>query len=134
MNITLNIGLEVSKNYLPEGVAGMQMQDEYVQLYLQRTLGKPLFIGLAQSTTEKTVVVQYSNADLVLSKLYLIAHELQQDCIAYSVQDDDGVTVGGALVGEYAHEWNYGIFDEAYFIDAPFKTELKDLVLDLELA
>ena len=134
MNITLNIGLEVSKNYLPEGVAGMQMQDEYVQLYLQRTLGKPLFIGLAQSTTEKTVVVQYSNADLVLSKLYLIAHELQQDCIAYSVQDDDGTVLGGALVGKYAHEWNYGIFDEAYFIDAPFKTELKDLVLDLELA
>ena len=134
MNITLNIGLEVSKNYLPEGVAGMQMQDEYVQLYLQRTLGKPLFIGLAQSTTEKTVVVQYSNADLVLSKLYLIAHELQQDCIAYRVQDDDGTVLGGALVGKYAHEWNYGIFDEAYFIDAPFKTELKDLVLDLELA
>ena len=133
MNITLNIGLEVSKNYLPEGVAGMQMQEEYVQLYLQRTLGKPLFIGLAQSTTEKTVVVQYSNADLVLSKLYLIAHELQQDCIAYSVQDDDGTVLGGALVGKYAHEWNYGIFDEAYFIDAPFKTEL-NLELNLELA
>ena len=116
MNITLNIGLDVSKHYTPEGVAKMELQYEYVKDYLFRTLGAPMQIGLAQSTSEKTVVVQYSNVDLVLSKLFLIAHDLKQDCIAYSVQDNDGLLMGGALVGKYAHEWNYGIFNEEYFI------------------
>ena len=120
MNITLNIGLEVSKNYLPEGVAEMTLQYEHVKGVLDRTLGTPIQIGLAQSDTEKTVVVQYSNVELVLRNLYWIARDLQQDCIAYSVQDDDGVPVGGALVGKYAHEWNYGIFSEAYFIQDTF--------------
>ena len=116
MNITLNIGLEVSKNYLPEGVAGMQLQYEYVEGLLARTLGKPLCIGMAQSATEKTVVVQYKRVEAVLYNLYLLAHELQQDCIAYQVQSEDGIAMGGALVGKYAHEWNYGIFNPAYFI------------------
>ena len=57
----------------------------------------------------------------MLSKLYLLAHELGQDCIAYSVQDDDGNVLGGALVGKYAHEWNYGLFDIEYFIPATIK-------------
>ena len=120
MNITLNIGLEVSKNYLPEGVAGMQLQYEYVKEQLEKALGKPLFIGLAQSATEKTVVVEYSNVEAVLQKLFWIAHEFKQDCIAYSVQDGANV-LGGALVGNYAHEWNYGIFNETYFIRPMFK-------------
>ena len=132
MNVTLNIGLNVSRKYLPEGVAAMQMQVEYVLRLLQRTLGKPMQIDVAQSTTEETVVVQYSNADLVLPRLYRLAHELKQDCIAYRVQDGDNV-LGGALIGDYAHDWNHGIFNEAYFIDAPFKTEL-NLELNLELA
>ena len=118
MNITLNIGLDVSENYLPEGVAEMAFQYEYVEAYLFRALGTPMQIGLAQSTTEKTVVVQYARVESVLHNLYRIAHELQQDCIAYSIKDDDGVTVGGALVGQYAHEWNYGIYAEEYFIPA----------------
>ena len=123
MNITLNIGLEVSRNYLPEGAESAQMQYKYVKDYLTRVLGIPMQLHLAQSTTEKTVVVQYSNVNLVLSKLFLIAQELNQDCIAYRVQDGDNV-LGGALVGEYAHEWNFGIFNEEYFIEAPSKTEL----------
>ena len=114
--ITLNIGLEVSKHYLPEGVAGMQLQYEYVKEYLETVLGKPLFIGLAQSATEETVVVQYNRVEDVLHNVYWIAQDLKQDCIAYSIQDDDGKDLGGALVGKYAHEWNYGIFNEAYFI------------------
>ena len=118
MIITLNIGLNVSKNYLPEGAAGMQLQYEYVEAYLQRALGKPSCIGLAQSATEKTVVVQYANVESVLYKLYLLAHELQQDCIAYKIQDDDGNVLGGALVGEGSHLWNYGIFNEEYFVEA----------------
>ena len=132
MNITLNIGLEVSNNYLPEGVAGMQLQYEYVKDYLSKILGTPIQIGLAQSATESTLVAKYSQAQSVLPKLAWIADELKQDCIAYYVQDD-GVTVGGALVGKYAHEWNYGIFNEEYFIEAPFKTEL-NLELNLEPA
>ena len=116
MNITLNIGLNVSENYLPEGVAEMALQYEYVEAYLFRALGAPSQIGLAQSTTEKTVVVQYARVESVLYNLYQIAHELQQDCIAYSVQDDDDRPMGGALVGKYAHAWNYGIFNEEYFI------------------
>ena len=123
MNITLNIGLEVSRNYLPEGVESAQMQYKYVKEYLTRVIGIPMQIHLTQSTTEKTVVVQYSNVNLVQSKLFLIAHELNQDCIAYRIQDGDNI-LGGALVGEYAYEWNYGIFNEEYFIEAPFKTEL----------
>ena len=123
MNITLNIGLEVSRNYLPEGAESAQMQYKYVKDYLTRVLGIPMQLHLAQSTTEKTVVVQYSNVNLVLSKLFLIAQELNQDCIAYRVQDGDNV-LGGALVGEYAHEWSFGIFNEEYFIEAPSKTEL----------
>ena len=123
MNITLNIGLDVSENYLPDGVAEMALQYEYVEAYLFRALGAPMQMHLAQSTTEKTVVVQYSNVHLVLSKLFLITQELNQDCIAYRVQDGDNI-LGGALVGKYAYEWNYGIFNEAYFLEAPSKTEL----------
>ena len=120
MNITLNIGLNVSKNYLPGGVAEMQLQYEYVKEYLEKVLGKPNYIGLAQSATEKTVVVEYSNIELVVQKLFWLAHEFEQDCIAYCVQD--GATVlGGALVGNYAHEWNYGIFNAAYFIQPMIK-------------
>ena len=116
MYITLNIGLEVSKNYLPEGVAGMELQFQYVKDYLEATLGTPIYIGLTQSATEKTVVAEYTNAELVLQKLFWLAHEFKQDCIAYSIQGEDGNVLGGALVGEYAHEWNYGVFNEAYFI------------------
>ena len=116
MNITLNIGLEVSNNYLPEGVAGMQLKYEYVQEQLEKALGKPICIGMAQSATEQTVVVQYKRVEPVLYRLASLAHELQQDCIAYTIQDDDGNVLGGALVGKYAHEWNYGLFDAAYFI------------------
>ena len=116
MNITLNIGLDVSKNYLPEGAAGMQLQYEYVKEQLEKALGKPMQILVAQSATEQTVVVQYKRVESVLHNLYWIARELKQDCIAYSVQDDDGIVLGGALVGEYAHEWNFGIFNEGYFL------------------
>ena len=115
MNITLNIGLEVSKHYLPEGVAWMHYTYEYVKEFLEQVFGTPIYIGLAQSATEKTVVVVYTNVEAVLPKLFWLASALKQDCIAYSVQDGANV-LGGALVGEYAHEWNYGIFNEAYFI------------------
>lgn len=119
MNITLNIGLEVSKHYLPDGVDEMHLKYEYVKDYLKQVFGTPMYIGLTQSTTEKTVVAQYSNVESVLPKLFWIAHEFKQDCIAYSVQDG-GRCLGGALVGNYAQEWNYGIFDEAYFIKPLF--------------
>ena len=116
MLITLNIGLEVSKHYLPDGVAAMHLQYEYVKQQLEKVLGKPMQIGLSQSATEKTVVVCYGDVEGVLSKLFWLAQEFKQDCIAYSVQGEDGNVLGGALVGEYAHEWNYGVFNEAYFI------------------
>ena len=119
MNITLNIGLAVSKNYLPEGVAEMQLTYEYVKEYLEKVLGTPIYIGLAQSATEKTVVAEYSNVESVVQKLFWLAHEFKQDCIAYAVQYG-GHRLGGALVGNYAHEWNYGIFNEAYFVDPMF--------------
>ena len=119
MIITLNIGLNVSKNYyLPDGVAEMQLQYEYVKEYLEKVLGKPNYIGLAQSATEKTVVVEYSNVEFVVQRLFWLAHEFKQDCIAYKIQDDDGNVLGGALVGEGSHLWNYGIFNEEYFIPA----------------
>ena len=119
MKITLNIGLNVSQHYLTEGIAQMQWKYQYVKEHLQKEFGKPSCIGLAQSTTEKTVVVQYNNnVEAVLWKLSLLAHELHQDCIAYSIKDDDDNALGGALVGRYAHEWSYGIFNEAYFIQA----------------
>ena len=119
MQITLNIGLNVSQHYLTEGIAQMQWKYQYVKEHLQKEFGKPSCIGLAQSTTEKTVVVQYNNnVEAVLWKLSLLAHELHQDCIAYSIKDDDDNALGGALVGRYAHEWSYGIFNEAYFIQA----------------
>ena len=116
MHITLNIGLEVSTNYLPEGAAEMHLQYEYVKQQLEKALGKPMQIGLAQSATEKTVVVCYKAVEDVLKKLFWLAYVLKQDCIAYCIRDADGVVLGGALVGEYAHEWNYGVFNEAYFV------------------
>ena len=119
MNITLNIGLAVSKNYLPEGVAEMELEYKYIKEYLEKVLGSPIYIGLAQSATEKTVVVEYTNVESVLQKLFWIAHEFKQDCIAYAIQYG-GRCLGGALVGKYAHEWNYGIFNEAYFIQDTF--------------
>ena len=122
MNITLNIGLEVSNNYLPEGVAGMQLQYKHVKNHLEKVFGKPGCIGIARSKTEKTVVMQYNNNNVkeVLQELYQLAHDLGQDCIAYAVHAD-GVMLGGALVGKYAHEWNYGAFDAEYFIPATIK-------------
>lgn len=119
MNITLNIGLNVSKNYLPSGVEEMHLQYEYVKEYLEKVLGTPMQIGLAQSATENTVVVEYRDVQAVLQKLFWLALEFKQDCIAYSVQYA-GRCLGGALVGEYAYQWNYGIFDEAYFIRDTF--------------
>ena len=116
MNITLNIDLQVSKNYLPEGVAGMQLQYEYVKEHLEKALGKPMQMLVAQSATEQTVVVQYKRVESVLYNLFRLAHELQQDCIAYTIQDDDANVLGGALVGKYAHERNFGIFNEGYFL------------------
>ena len=121
MNITLNIGLEVSNNYLPTGVAGMQMQYKAIKNSLEEVLGKPSCIGIARSATEKTVVVQYTDVQAVLSKLFWLAHEFGQDCIAYQIKGEEGNVLGGALVGEYAHEWNYGIFEEGYFIPASLK-------------
>ena len=121
MNITLNIGLEVSNNYLPEGVAGMQLQYRHVKNYLEKCFGKPSCIGIARSNTEKTVVVQYTDVKAVLSELYKLAHDLGQDCIAYQVQSEDGNVLGGALVGKYAHEWNHGCFNAEYFIPATIK-------------
>ena len=121
MNVTLNIGLEVSNNYLPEGVAGMQLQYKHVKNCLEKVLGKPSCMGIARSATEKTVVAQYEDVQEVVSELYLLAHELGQDCIAYQVQSEDGNVLGGALVGQYAHEWNYGVFNEEYFIPATIK-------------
>ena len=118
MNITLNIGLEVSKHYVPEGALGMQLQYNHVKEYLEIILGAPTQIHLAQSATEQTVVVSYSTAEAVLPKLFSLAREFKQDCIAYSVQDGDDV-LGGALVGEYAYEWNYGVFSSMYFITQP---------------
>ena len=120
MNITLNIGLEVSKHYLPEGVARMQLRYSHVKNCLEKALGKPIFVGIARSATEKTVVAQYEDVQEVVSKLYELAHELGQDCIAYSIQDD-GNMLGGALVGKYAHKWNYGVFNKEYFIPATIK-------------
>ena len=121
MNVTLNIGLEVSNNYLPSGVAAMELQYKHVKKLLEQAFGKPHCIGIARSNTEKTVVAQYTEVKEVLSKLYELAHELGQDCIAYQVQGDDGNVLGGALVGKYAHEWNYGMFDAGYFIPASLK-------------
>ena len=42
MNITLNISLNVSKNYLPEGVAAMQLKYMHVKDYLEKALGTPM--------------------------------------------------------------------------------------------
>ena len=122
MQITLNIGLAVSNNYLPEGVAMMELQYRYVKNHLEKVFGKPSCIGIARSNTEKTVVVQYNTNNIkeVLQELYKLAHDLQQDCIAYAVHAD-GVMIGGALVGKYAHEWNNGMFDAEYFIPATIK-------------
>ena len=129
MNITLNIGLNVSKNYLPAGVEPMHLQGvqqvqwqyDYIKEYLEQTLGTPSCIGLAQSATEETIVAQYTDVEVVLKDLYLLAQDLQQDCIAYAVHADDGNILGGALVGKYAHEWNHGAFDAEYFIPATIK-------------
>ena len=121
MVITLNIGLNVSNNYMPEGVAKMQLQYKYARNYLEQVLGTPSCIGLARSATEKTVVAQYDDAEAVLKKLFWLARQFNQDCIAYQIQDDDGTMLGGALVGEYAHEWNYGVFNKEFFIPATIK-------------
>ena len=118
MNITLNIGLNVSKHYLPEGVDAMQLNAEYVAEKLYKTLGTNIYMYVAKSKTEQTVIVQYSNVKDVLPKLFRLAHELKQDCIAYQIKDRD-VVLGGALVGEYAYQWNYGVFNSLYFITKP---------------
>ena len=52
-----------------------------------------------------------------MKKLFWLARQFNQDCIAYTIQDDDGNVLGGALVGEYAHEWNHGVFDKDCMIE-----------------
>ena len=121
MNITLNIGINVSQNYLPDGVAEMKLKYTHVKDLLEEDFGKPLCIRMAQSATEDTIVVQYTDVEYVLYRLHSLAQDLQQDCIAYTMQDDDGTVLGGALVGTYAHACNYGIFDEVLFIPADIK-------------
>ena len=116
MNITLNIGLNISEHYMPGGEEAMTLEYEDVKDSLYRAFGTPIWMGVVQSATEETVVVQYKSAEPVLHDLYWIAYALKQDCIAYTIQDDDGTVIGGALVGKYAHEWNYGVFNEEYFI------------------
>ena len=69
MNITLNIGLNVSKNYMPEGVEEMQLAYSYAKEYLEQVFGKPMQIGMAQSATEKTIVVQYADAEVLIPDL-----------------------------------------------------------------
>ena len=130
MNITLNIGLQVSNNYLPEGVASMELQYRHVKNCLEKAFGVPSCIGIARSKTEKTVVAQYNTNHVkdVLQELYELAHDLGQDCIAYAVQGDDGNVLGGALVGKYAHEWNYGAFDADYFIPADNKLHYRTVL------
>ena len=118
MNITLNIGLNVSRNYMPDGVAEMQLAYDYAKRYLKQVFGQPICIGMTLSATEKTVVVQYADAEAVLKKLFWLARQFNQDCIAYQIEDASGNVLGGALVGEYAHEWNHGVFDKEYFIPA----------------
>ena len=120
MNITLNIGLQVSNKYLPEVFASAELQYRHVKNHLEKVFGKPSCIGIASSKTEKTVVAQYNNVKEVLQELYQLAHDLGQDCIAYAVHAD-GVMIGGALVGKYAHEWNHGVFDAEHFIPATIK-------------
>ena len=93
MKITLHIELDVSKHYTPEGVAEMELHYEYIKDCLEYTLGKPMQLGLARFESEKTITVQYADAEAVLKKLY------------------------GLL--QYAHDWNYGIYKEAYFIAHP---------------
>ena len=122
MDITLNIGLEVSRNYLPDGVEKMTLQFKYVEDVLNNIIGEPHYVGMAQSLSEKTLVVQYTNVDLTLHRLFWLARESKQDCIAYRIKDN-GHVLGGALVGEYAHEWNHGIFDNAYFIEDTFQMD-----------
>ncbi len=123
MTIILNIGLEVSQNYLHSGVQEMHLNYEYKRDYHEQVLGTPMYIVLTKSATEQTVVVQYSNVESVLQKLFWLAHAFKQDCIAYAIKDGDTV-LGGALVGNYAHEWNYGIFDVDYFIEPMLKRHL----------
>ena len=124
MKITLNISLNVSKHYLPEGIEQTQWKYHYVKEHLQKAFGKPSCIRMAQSATQDIIVVQYTDVQAVLQELHQLAHDLGQDCIAYSVQDDDGVMLGGALVGKYAHEWNYGLFNEDYFINATIQLRM----------
>ena len=107
----LNINLSASK-HLPEGA---ELNLEYAEEYIQKSLGEPSFIGVVHGETGRTIVVQYKYVDFVQPRLYSLARDLKLDFIAYRIQD--GATVlGGALVGEYAHEWNYGIFNEVRFI------------------
>ena len=93
MKITFNIVLNVSKLYTPEGVAEMEFHYDSIKDCLEHTLGKPMQLSWARFESEKTIVVQYDNAEAVLKKLYLLL--------------------------QYAHDWNYGIYKEAYCIAYP---------------
>ena len=96
MNITLNIGLT-------------EMNLKAVEDYLQKALGEPSFIGVADGATERTLVVQYKYTEFVLERLSRVARDLKVACIPYRIQD--GSVLNKGVAGDYVHAYAYAYSD-----------------------
>lgn len=72
-------------------------------------------------TIPETTAVVYAtdftphDARLFLASCRELATSLRQDHIAVRIRKN-GSLFGGLLIGEYAHLWNFGVFDAQYFI------------------
>ena len=95
--------------YITLNITLAEMNLKEVEDYLQKALGEPSFIGVSEGETGRTLVVQYKDAESVLCKLYRLAHELQQDCITYRIQDGNVLEKG--VVGDYAYAYAYNYND-----------------------
>lgn len=109
MNLTLNIGLEVSERFS----VYKKPTPAAIKAELKKAGIKPVQVALKQSATEKTLVIKAETSaarDEIRAKLKGLATRFGQDCLA--VKDDSG---NGSLIGEYAHLW--GEFNDNYFLD-----------------
>lgn len=135
ISFELNIGLRVSEQFQSDADAidfmavvraVFEMTNQCrTNLSRARALGAYLVEEGATTAHGETVAeptaVMYAtgftphDAQLFLAHCRELATSLHQSCIAVRIRKN-GCRFGALLIGEYAHLWNFGVFDERYFM------------------
>ena len=102
------------QTYITLNVALAELHLKDVEDYLQKALGEPSFIGVAQSETGRTLVVQYKYTEFVFESLARVTRDLGLDYITYRVQDGSVIYTGVASDYAYTYTYAYNDFVEAH--------------------